>query len=107
MADQLPGMNIFNVLAQVPLDLANLASRQMNETMNTLNIEVQRLGTELAVPPALPSMAGMQGLPALPSLQSLMPAAAAAPAASAQAADVYASKALSFPTKVAGPRVVV
>lgn len=107
MADALPGMNVFGVLAQVPLDLANLSARQANEVMSVLNVGMQRLSTELAVPPALPAMAGMQGLPALPALPGITPSAAPAPAAGAQAADVFSGQMMSFPASAAGPRVVI
>ncbi len=107
MADALPGMNVFGVLAQVPLDLANLGARQATEVMSVLNVGMQRLNNELAVPPALPSMAGMQGLPALPGLPGLAPAAGPAPAAGAQAADVFSSQLMNIPVSAAGPRVVI
>jgi len=107
MADMLPGMNVFGVLAQVPLDLANLGARQASEVMSVFNIGIQRLSTELAVPPALPAMQGLQGLPSLPALPGLAQQGTTAPAAGAKAADVFSGQMMSFPVSAAGPRVVI
>jgi len=68
MPDQLPGMNIFSVLAQVPADFLNLGVRHVGEVNTILSMSVQRLGAELATPPQLP-----QGLPQLPLLSAGMP----------------------------------
>lgn len=67
-AGQLPGMNVFQVMAQAPLDFANLAVRQMGDLASIANLGVQRLGAELAVPPALP-----QGLPDLSQFSAGLP----------------------------------
>jgi hypothetical protein len=93
MADQLPGMNILAVVMQAPTDIMGLATRQLTEAMSVFNLGFQKLGTELAVPPALP-----QGLPALPAgLPQLpmglpqLPGLGAAPAAGAAAPTAKAA----------------
>ncbi len=109
MVDQLPGMNLFNVLAQAPIDLANLGIKQANEFMGVMNVGAQRLAAEIAVPPVPSAMQGLalQGLPQLPALSSLVPPGISAPAAGAKAADVYASDLIQFGAAAAGPRVVI
>lgn len=58
----LPGANVFAVIMAAPTDILGLATRQLTETMGVFNLGVQRLGTEIAQPPAIPA-----GLPALPA----------------------------------------
>ena len=70
---ELPGANLFAVLAQAPTDLMGLATRQVTEAVDTFGVGMQRLSAELAVPPEI---AGAPGFPALPGM-----APAAAPAA--------------------------
>lgn len=58
----IPGANVFAVILAAPTDILGLATRQLTETMGVFNLGVQRLGTEIAQPPAIPA-----GLPALPA----------------------------------------
>lgn len=58
----IPGANVFAVIMAAPTDILGLATRQLTETMGVFNLGVQRLGTEIAQPPAIPA-----GLPALPA----------------------------------------
>ncbi len=70
--EQLPGMNILNVLAQAPMEFMSLATRQMTEVMTVMQSGVTRLSAEMASPPALP--AGLPAMPAgLPQLPGLTP----------------------------------
>jgi len=59
---ELPGANVLAVVMAAPTDILGLATRQLTETMGVFNMGVQRLGAEVARPPALPA-----GLPALPA----------------------------------------
>lgn len=59
---ELPGANVLAVVMAAPTDILGLATRQITETMGVFNMGVQRLGAEVARPPALPA-----GLPALPA----------------------------------------
>ena len=94
--NQLPGANVLAVVMAAPTDILGLATRQITETMGVFNMGVQRLGAEVARPPALPA-----GLPALPAGLPPFPfpgMAAAAPPAPAgytppAAAGVSAAKA--------------
>lgn len=70
---EIPGANLFAVLAQAPTDIMGLATRQVTEAVDTFGVGMQRLSAELATPPEI---AGMPGFPALPGM-----APAAAPAA--------------------------
>lgn len=58
----IPGANVLAVIMAAPTDILGLATRQLTETMGVFNLGVQRLGAEVATPPALPA-----GLPALPA----------------------------------------
>ncbi len=58
----IPGANVLAVIMAAPTDILGLATRQLTETMSVFNMGVQRLGAEVAKPPALPA-----GLPALPA----------------------------------------
>lgn len=58
----MPGANVLAVIMAAPTDILGLATRQITETMGVFNLGVQRLGTEIAQPPAIPA-----GLPALPA----------------------------------------
>jgi len=67
--------DVFQVLAQAPMDFLNLAASQAQQTMNLVNMSVQNIASALATPPAFPS-----GLPQLPmqlpgvsQIQSLLP----------------------------------
>lgn len=74
---ELPGANVLAVVMAAPTDILGLATRQLTETMGVFNMGVQRLGAEVARPPALPA-----GLPALPAgLPFPFPGMAAAPPA--------------------------
>lgn len=59
---ELPGANVLAVVMAAPTDILGLATRQLTETMGVFNMGVQRLGAEVARPPALPA-----GIPALPA----------------------------------------
>lgn len=82
---QLPGLNIFSVLAQIPTDFINLGVRHVGEVNTVLAANVQRLGAELATPPQFPT--GLPQLPSLPAglpqLSNLLPGMSAAPSPAA------------------------
>lgn len=101
----LPSANVFGILAQAPVDLANLVSRQASEAMGMMNLGVQRLGAELSLPP-LPMQLPMS-LPQLPSLGNLSFPGMPMSAPAAKAAEMYSSEMINFPMSAAGPRVVV
>ena len=90
---EIPGANLFAVLAQAPTDIMGLATRQVTEAVDTFGVGMQRLGAELAVPPEI---AGVPGFPALPG----MAAAPAAPAAAPVSTPVAQARTVSRrPTK--------
>lgn len=72
---ELPGANVLAVVMAAPTDILGLATRQLTETMGVFNMGVQRLGAEVARPPALPA-----GLPPFP-FPGMSQAAPPAPAA--------------------------
>jgi hypothetical protein len=77
MANEIPGMRAAAVMMQGPPEILNMGVRHVTEAMNVMNMSVNRLGAELAVPPALP--AGLQ-LPGLPGAGTSAPPSAPAPA---------------------------
>jgi len=81
MAGELPGMNVMAVVMNAPMELMNLGTRQLTETMGVMSQGVSVLGMELSKPPVMP--AGL-ALPPLPG----MGAPAAAPVKSTQPATV-------------------
>jgi len=78
----LPGANVFAVIMAAPTDILGLATRQLTETMGVLNFGVQKLGAEVAKPPAMPAAfpalpAGLPPFP-FPGMTAAPPAPAAA-----------------------------
>ena len=106
----MPSANAFQILAQAPLDMANLFARQANETMNAMNLGVSSIAASLSLPalpfsaPALPALPNMMaaGFPSLPGLPG-----AGVPTSAPVAAQLYSSQAQVMPVRRIGPRVVV
>jgi hypothetical protein len=106
----MPASNAFSILAQAPIDITNLFTRQANEALNTLNLGTSQLAASLSLPalplavPSLPQLPGpaAMGLPSLPGLGSFG-GSMSAPAA----AQLYSSQAQPLPVRRIGPRVVV
>ena len=90
---EIPGANLFAVLAQAPTDIMGLATRQVTEAVDTFGVGMQRLSAELATPPEI---AGMPGFPPLPGA-----APAAAPAAAVSTPVAQARTIAKRPTKSA------
>lgn len=79
---QLPGANVLAVIMTLPTNIMSLVSRQATEAMSVMTMDVQRLGAEIAKPPALPTALPF-GLPTFPfpglgAPAGVPPAAAAA-----------------------------
>lgn len=75
---QLPGANVLAVIMTLPTNIMSLVSRQATEAMSVMTMDVQRLGAEMAKPPALPTALPF-GLPMLPLPGLGAPAGAPAP----------------------------
>lgn len=67
---QIPGAEVFQVLAQAPIDAMNLASQHASEVMNFANMGAQQVAASLSLP-ALP-----MDMPELPGMSGMMPTAA-------------------------------
>ncbi len=97
----IPGANVLAVIMAAPTDILGLATRQLTESMSVFNLGVQRLGAEIAQPPAIPA-----GLPALPAglppfpfpgmTQSAPPAGYTPPGPQAQAQTVQGQRKPAF-----------
>lgn len=75
---ELPGANLFAVMAQAPMDLMGLATKQATEVVDTFGMGMQRLSAELATPPEISGL--VSGLPTLPGMTPAAPSAPAVPA---------------------------
>jgi ABC-type iron transport system FetAB permease component len=106
----MPMQNAFSILAQAPIDVTNLFTRQVNETINTLSLGTSQLAASLSLPalpfsaPMLPQLPAANAL-ALPSLPGL--GGFGGPTSAPVAAQLYQSTPQAMPIRRIGPRVVI
>lgn len=82
---ELPGANLFAVMAQAPMDIMGLATKQATEVVDTFGMGMQRLSAELATPPEISGL--VAGFPSLPGMTpSAAPSAPTVPASTMAAA---------------------